>query len=433
MLNAETRAELAKLGLGAIDLETNVATLSWGDLHGARKRLRRSVNDPAGETAFNVIGERIADISDEIDRREADGEREPNAARIATERREAETAPRLAQIAAARRAFETNGATPRRGAIAPAVADEVGAMLMGATFRAALLGDHSGLSPDASQVIGSGAAGGFLVPQELWGSVQRLAVNKMRTREAGATITDQSGQIVGATVVPTVESEPTPMWRGELQDIEASAMTFGTRAYNPHTLAVFANGSIEAMEDAQGLGALLLDSFATQLALGADYAALNGDGVGKPLGLLNQPNVQSINAGGALTSYSPFARAIQKVRERNVEPGAFILSPSTMGAIDRLTDTTGQPLQMPPSLQGRAFLDTNQVDRTDTSPVTASAITGEWSSLFVIFRTALVLEISRTSGTDFKNLGWSARGYTRVDSFAIRPDRFCKVENLPAA
>ncbi|MEZ5996450.1 MAG: hypothetical protein R3C25_11955 [Hyphomonadaceae bacterium] len=63
---------------------------------------------------------------------------------------------------------------------------------------------------------------------------------------------------------------------------------------------------------------------------------------------------------------------------------------------------------------------------------TASAVTGEWSSLYAVFRQNLVLEISRTSGDSFSKLGWKARGYARVDAFAIRPSRFCKVINLPA-
>lgn len=40
------------------------------------------------------------------------------------------------------------------------------------------------------------------------------------------------------------------------------------------------------------------------------------------------------------------------------------------------------------------------------------------------------MEIARTSGDSFKKLGWQARGYARVDAFAVRADRFCTVINL---
>lgn len=221
-------------------------------------------------------------------------------------------------------------------------------------------------------------------------------------------------------------------WRGELQDIDASAAVFGSRKFQAQTVACFVSGSVEALEDGVGLGQMVMETMAAQIAQQVDYAALAGNGVGRPLGVLNHAAVQTVDAGGVLTDYDPFARAIQKYREVNIEPGAFILSPSTMGHIDRLTDTTGQPLQPPPSLRDRRFLDTNNIDRTDTSPIQANAVTGEWASLFAVFRQNLVLEISRTAGDSFQKLGWKARAYARVDAFPVRPARFCKIVNLPA-
>ncbi|GEM_PF-7050505 len=47
-------------------------------------------------------------------------------------------------------------------------------------------------------------------------------------------------------------------------------------------------------------------------------------------------------------------------------------------------------------------------------------------------RQRLAIEIVRTSGDSFKKIGWQARGYARVDSFAVRADRICKVINLLA-
>lgn len=456
MLNAQTLAALARAGVTQADLNPAVGGLPWSQLHETRKKLRRGSESvmsamPAnGENipadlgaAYEAIGAQISRISDEIDRREASGDREPSA----TAYLESLAAPRRQQLAAAR--AEAARATPIGGGSlsrnwrpgSPLVLGPNDSAVraygapeeeFGALFRAALLGDFSGLSPAASQIIGTGAGGGFLVPTQHWGTVLDLARAKMRIREAGATIIDTSQMQVGATEFPTLEEDPTAHWRGELQDIDASAAVFGSRKFQAQTVACFVSGSVEALEDAVGLGQMVMDSMAAQIAQQVDYAALAGNGVGRPLGVLNHAAIQTVDAGGVLTDYDPFARAIQKCREVNVEPGAFILSPSTMGHIDRLADTTGQPLQPPPSLRDRRFLDTNNIDRTDTSPTQANAVTGEWSSLFAVFRQNMVLEISRTAGDSFQKLGWKARAYARVDAFPVRPGRFCKIVNLPA-
>ncbi|MBU4061140.1 phage major capsid protein [Hyphomonas sp.] len=453
MFNNETLAELTKVGVSASDVKPDVLAASWAELHERRKKLRKAADnvksdsDAAG-AAFNAMCEAINLISDEIDTREARGEREsPHHDRMAM-RQSREDAIQAARTrmeetrvdprALARSQRGTSGFSSHRDGeplvLRPgdSAADVYGRSRdnLGDVVKAALTGDHSRLSPQSSQLLNSGGAGGFLVPDALWGGVVDLARAKMRIAQAGATIIDAPQG--GTMSFPTLERDPVAHWRGELADINLSSAAFGLRTFKPYTVAVRVEGSIELLEDSPTLGDFLMTTIGTQIAEQVDYAALAGNGIGQPLGILNHADIQQVDAVGVLADYDPFARAVQKVRQQNVEPGVFILSPSTLGHIDRLADTTGQPLQPPPSLRDRMMLDTNQVDVTDASPFTASAVTGEWASLYAVFRQRLVLEISRTSGDSFKKLGWQARGYARVDSFAVRPNRFCKVVNLPA-
>jgi HK97 family phage major capsid protein len=465
MFTNQTQSELTKVGITRADVDTAPVNESWGALHDRRKKLRRASEalmkampakgdiPEALNSAYEVIGSAISAISDEIDQREASGSRESpmEDRRLLQRERETQLALARAQTAATTVSGPARNSNFGRPRLLPSVGradyrpgeplilkrgdsaaqyygqpeDSIGDLV-----KAVVMGDHSNLTPQASQMVGSGGSGGFTVPTALWGRILDLARNKMRIAEAGATMIDapQSSSLS----FPTLESDPTAYWRGELTDITESAAAFGSRNFQPKTVAVLVSGSIELAEDSPTLGQMLMETIASQIALQVDYAALSGNGIGQPLGILNQASVQSVDAAGILTDFDPFARAVQKVRQQNVEPGAFILSPSTLGHIDRLADTTGQPLQPPPSMRDRAFLDTNQIVTTDASPITASAVTGEWESLYAVFRQRLVLEISRTSGDSFKKLGWQARGYARVDSFAVRADRFCKVINLPA-
>ena len=466
MYSNKIHSELTKVGITKADVEATPSTEAWGELHQRRKKLRRASEalmkampatgdiPDALNSAYEVLGSSISAISDEIDQREAAGHRESpmEDRQLLQQEREAVLTAARNQAAATTVTGHSRHANVRRPSALPGVgrsdyrpgeplilkrgdsaAQCYGQVedTIGDIVKAVVMGDHSNLTPQASQMVGSGGSGGFTVPTALWGTILDLARNKMRIAEAGATMIDapQSSSLSFATL----ESDPSAYWRGELTDITESTAAFGSRNFHPKTVAVLVSGSIELAEDSPTLGQMIMETIASQIALQVDYAALSGNGIGQPLGILNQANVQSIDAAGALTDFDPFARAVQKVRQKNVEAGAFILSPSTLGHIDRLADTTGQPLQPPPSMRDRAFLDTNQIDTTEGSPITASAVTGEWESLYAVFRQRLVLEVTRTSGDNFKKLGWQARGYARVDSFAVRADRFCKVINLPAS
>lgn len=456
MYNQQIIAELAKVGLSAKDLQVDTSALTWSQLHEVRKKLRRAASNVKGETdaagaaAIDAIAETVSDLSDEIDTREASGDRDSGLddRAIQTKRRQDEIAAAQLRFQQARPASRgsqriATGLGPMnigRRSNEPLVlqrgdsaAEAYGQSQedFGDVVRAAITGDFSNLTPQTSQMMGSGGSGGFVVPDQLWGGILDLARSKMRIAEAGAIIID--APLGGTLSFPTLERDPTAHWRGELQDIEESSAALGLRTFKPYTVAVLVSGSIELMEDAPTLGMFLMSTIAAQIAEQIDFAALAGNGVGQPLGILNHTGIQQVDAGGVLADYDPFARAVQKVRQMNVEPGVFILSPATLGHVDRLADTTGQPLQPPPSMRDRPMLDTNQIVATDGSPQMASAVTGEWQSLYAVFRQRLVLEVSRTSGDSFKKLGWQARGYARVDSFAVRPNRFAKVVNLPAS
>ncbi|MBA3068668.1 MAG: phage major capsid protein [Hyphomonas sp.] len=172
-------------------------------------------------------------------------------------------------------------------------------------------------------MLGSGGAGGFTVPGALWGQVPDLARAKMRIAQVGATIIDAPQG--GTMSFPTLERDPTAFWRGELENIEESSAAFGLRTFKPYTVAVLVSGSIELIEDSPTLGEFLMSTIAAQIAEQVDYAALAGHGLGQPLGILNHSEIQAVDAAGVLADYDSFARAVQKVRQQNVEPGAFIL------------------------------------------------------------------------------------------------------------
>ena len=110
------------------------------------------------------------------------------------------------------------------------------------------------------------------------------------------------------------------------------------------------------MEDAPNASAAITDALAAGLALELVRAGLLGSGAGsEPTGIFIAAGVQSISMGtngAALINFSQLSQAVQKVGDANSTPAAAIYAPRTAGVLDRLADTTGQPIVPPPAACG---------------------------------------------------------------------------------
>ena len=180
---------------------------------------------------------------------------------------------------------------------------------------------------------------------------------------------------------------------------------------------------------------------AQALALELDRAALYGSGTApEPRGVKNTAGIgvqsQGTN-GAALTNYDPFSTAVQTIQAANGEPNAVIYSPRTSGTLDRLKDTTNQPLQPPPSFSDLLKLPTSQVPNNltqGTSSVASDAFIGEWNELLLGLRTQLRIEASRVSTVGgesaFDRLQVHVRAYLRADIAVAQPSHFVVITGI---
>ena len=134
--------------------------------------------------------------------------------------------------------------------------------------------------------------------------------------------------------------------------------------------------------------------------------------------------------------YTFFSQAAQAILEAN---GPSMLSaiyaPRTFAELDRLTDSTGQPLQSPRSFQAMRHFITNQVP-TDLGAGTneTEVYIGDFANLWVGMRTDARIETSRTAEDAFSKLEVLVRIYARLDIAVVRPAHFAVVHGLvPAA
>ncbi|WP_028595410.1 phage major capsid protein, partial [Paenibacillus assamensis] len=213
--------------------------------------------------------------------------------------------------------------------------------------------------------------------------------------------------------------------------------TFGANKFEAKTLIGMVRMSRELLEDASNIDEVVFTALTQSLALELDRAALLGNGQDpEPLGLLHTPGIQTISLGdngGEIANYAPFSRASEMIKSINGAPNAAIWSPRTDGVIDRLVDTTGQPLNAPSSFINLNKLATNQIPndiKQGTATNTSLAFVGDWKHLLIGLRKSLRIEISSEAGGAFERLQHVIRAYIRADVQVMRPNHFVAIKGI---
>ncbi|MCK4413974.1 MAG: phage major capsid protein [Candidatus Eisenbacteria sp.] len=313
---------------------------------------------------------------------------------------------------------------------------EPGELSLGRMLRGSVLGDWKGAEAE-KRAIGesTGALGGFLIPDSLSATIIDLARNKSRCITAGA----QTLPMATAEVhLARVTGDASAFWRQEHGAITESDPAFERIILKAMALGILVRGSVELLEDSPAMAEMIETLIAEKLALSLDAAGLMGTGVGAPRGLFYTENVGEYSMGtngAAPTSYDSFSQAMQTCMEANEEPNAIIMAPRTFGTLDRLKEaTTGAPLGAPTSYAEIKKFTTNQVptDQTQgTSSVASCAFVGDFRQLLFGMRTSLLLEATRTGGTNtFAKMEVLIRGYLRADVAVLRPAAFTIINGI---
>jgi HK97 family phage major capsid protein len=199
------------------------------------------------------------------------------------------------------RAYRPNESLPVSGPVLP--------FDFGAWMRRCWNGTTGDIRADA-MTESAGADGGFAVPQRMAAEILDIVRNKAQVLNAGAlTIPMDSREL---ELVKQI-GDPTAYWRGELEAIPPSKMTFAMQTFRAHSLAATITLSEELLADAKNFGAMLQNALGSALALALDKACLSGTGIVQPLGILNTPGVQTTGAVGTLADYGDFSEAAGKL------------------------------------------------------------------------------------------------------------------------
>lgn len=194
-------------------------------------------------------------------------------------------------------------------------------------------------------VEGTDTAGGYLVPDE-WDSRLIEALEHENVVRSLATVITTSGE----RKINVAATKPTASWVEEGGDLAFTDATFDQVILDAYKLSVATKVSEELLADNQyDLEGFLIRSFGQAIANAEEEAFLTGDGVSKPTGLLHSTKGGQIGvttAGNAITA-DEVVDLIYKLKRPYRSNAAFLMADSTLAAIRKLKDSTGQYLWQP--------------------------------------------------------------------------------------
>jgi len=181
-----------------------------------------------------------------------------------------------------------------------------------------------------AQTAGSGTAGGFLV-----GTDHRddLFIDSLRsalvTTRLGATVI--SG-LTGPVAIPRRDGSVTAEWIGENEDLTGSDQAFGQVSMTPRLVGALTELSRQLLlQTSNQIEALTRQDMAEVLARAVDISALNGNGVGKPLGLLNTDGIGTMDM--STITWSDIVEFSSDLENANSADTAFLTRPSVVGTL----------------------------------------------------------------------------------------------------
>lgn len=300
----------------------------------------------------------------------------------------------------------------------------------GSYLRAMVVGPKNDIERRAL-AEGSDSAGGYTVPDILSASL----IDRMR---AASVVMKAGAQTVplfsDVSYIAKIASDPVPAWRAENATVSESDPTFSRVTFTARSLAVIVRVSRELLEDSLNIETALPNVLSTALAGELDRVALLGTGTApEPRGVANFSGLTASGvAAGDLTNYTPLIKARTALRGANSDVTAYILSARDEGALAGMTDSTGQPINVPPAIVNVPRLATTKIpvnlgSGTDESIILA----GDWSRLMIGVRSAIRVEILRERYADVHQYAFVA--HLRADVAAEHEAAFTKITGVGLA
>lgn len=143
-------------------------------------------------------------------------------------------------------------------------------------------------------------------------------------------------------------------WSAEAEEATATKPKIGKHETRLEELKGLAYATNRLLRDARAMSQLYFDAFSNEFAWTLDDAILNGDGAGKPLGILNSNALVSVTKETNQTASTILFKNVSKMRSRMYVPsrpkGVWFINQDTedaLGSMSLPVGTGGVPVLLP--------------------------------------------------------------------------------------
>lgn len=269
------------------------------------------------------------------------------------------------------------------------------------------------------------AAGGFIVPTEFENRLieSRRFIGSFETL-ANVIVTD-GGE---ALQVPAVTAFGAAVWTAENAAFTPSDDTFAQHTLNAYKATAKVIVSEELLQDsAFDLEAYLARQFGMRQRVLQETAYINGDGTGKPQGVL--PNITAITAasGNSTTfNYDAIVTLVYTVPVQYREGSRFVVSDLAARNLRLIKDTAGNPLWSTSMAAGApdtfmGYPITTHPDMPAPAATTKSMMFGNWDLAYTIRRVrGIGMQRQNELHSDNGQVGF--RSFERLDGRVVLAD-----------
>ena len=289
-----------------------------------------------------------------------------------------------------------------------------------------------GLEPDERKalIVSDDTRGGFLAPEQFEAQLQKELVEISPIRQASRVTATTAGRVVWPKRTGTI----TAKWVGETEERPKTEPAYGQAGIDVHEMAAYIDVSNWLLEDsAIDLAAELSSDFAEEFGRLEGIAFLNGDGIKKPVGLMNDPAIPEVLNGHATNlSADALIDLMYALPAFYRNSGSFLLNGNSIAAIRKLKDLEGRYLWQdaltagaPNTLLGRPVVEA--VDMEDIAADAFPVVYGDFARGHrIVDRVGLsVLRDPYTVATEGLV---RFHGRRRVGAGVVRPDAFRKLK-----
>jgi HK97 family phage major capsid protein len=197
---------------------------------------------------------------------------------------------------------------------------------------------------------GVGASGGFTVPDQIVQDIIAAYPEVSIVRPRATHVPPESGHPDAVAKIPALDMAAGQLggiavsWIGEGAIKPETDMSLVELALEPNELAAHLIVTDKLLRNSRTISVFLDRAFREALAAAEDTAFLIGDGVGKPLGVLNSPAALDVNRAAAGTvGFADLAAMVAALTPESIASGKalWVISQSAMPQIITMQDPGG--------------------------------------------------------------------------------------------